>query len=437
MFPMSYQLIQVAQSVTDQASPSFTQEIPTMVYVGHICSRVSDESLKDLLSLCGDIEKWTRQSDPVSGEMVHFGFCEFRRIEGAMRALDFLDGQSVGSKKLVVKVDTKISDKIDALRTSFRLNQQTEDRIRSTVLALLTTINQKWREEAIMRDTEPVVPERPLSIETTVIPNTENDVLPASYRESRRERDRLRAIERRRQDRESDFRKALEEWERGPERRFMEEIEDESQIVKESLAKKLKLIDQDGVDGFKVRSNFTLADRKREIDFDLKDKIAEERELAEKRHRDLSQLEELKSQVSRIFASSYMDTNQRVVIPPALPSTISEKVRTRVRRLPKNMTDIEIFQINWNKIESENVLRKKLHPWLLGRLVRTCRVSIEAAEALTKYIVKTIEVKREPLLSEILFNLSSVIPNGLDGIDDVCVRAYQLLTFSAQEESIQ
>jgi hypothetical protein len=41
--------------------------IPTTVYVGHICTRIDDETVRELLDLCGNVIKWTRQPDPLTG----------------------------------------------------------------------------------------------------------------------------------------------------------------------------------------------------------------------------------------------------------------------------------------------------------------------------------------------------------------------------------
>ena len=410
------------------ATSSGVQEQAVMVYVGHICPHIEDNAIQDLLSLCGDINKWMRQNDPISGTWVHFGFVEFKRADAALRAIEFLDGQQLGSKKLVVKVDPKVAEKLASLRISHRFNQQNEEMIRSTVHALLTTINQKWKEEAVARDTQQVIkPAVSHPVPTTA--RTE-DVLPHWYKDSRRETDRLRSIERRKRDRESEFRRALEDWEKGPERRFVEDMEAEAKSAKEALVKKQKLIEQDGVDGFKVRSNFTLADRKKEIEFDLRDKAAEEREIIEKEDRDREEIARLESEIHSI-ASMTGIVPSRVVAPPPIPPHIPDSVRASIRRIPKNLAEIEIYRIDWDWIVSNNVL-DKLQQWLPNRFIRTCKFSPDLASLVSKYFIKTIEVVRQPLVSELVFKISSVLPNGADGVENVCVRAFQLLIFAQQ-----
>lgn len=400
-----------------------SQEAPIAVYIGHICGRVPDESVLDLLSLCGDVMKWTRQSDPVNGVLMHFGFCEFRRIEAAFRAIDYLDGQHLGSKKLVVKVDSKISDKIEGIRLSNRLNQQNEEKVRGTINALITTINQAWRSDAVIRDTQSLPK---LVTQPQLVPAPkEANVLPDWYKESRREMDRMRAIEKRKRDRAVEFRRALEQWERGPERRFLEEVENESELVKEFLVKKKQLIEQDGVDGFKVRSNFTLNDRKKEIDFDMKDEAAEEREIVEKQSRDKAHLERLESELKRALADNPHISG--TISPVPIPSSsIPDSFRTKARELPKNVSDIEIFKLDWDWVYEKNVLGS-LQPWLVQRVSRTCKLSYPAAVVLSKYIVKTIQVIGKPWLSEIVFKVSSILPETTDGVEAVCARVFQLL----------
>lgn len=396
-------------------------ELPVTVYIGHICARISDDSVLDLLSLCGDVTKWTRQSDPVSGVLMHFGFCEFRRIEASFRAIEYLDGQQLGSKKLLVKVDSKIADKIGEIRLSNRLNQQNEDKIRATINALITTINQSWKNDAVLRDTQPL----PKLVPKQVIPvPNEANVLPDWYKDSRREVDRLRSIEKRKRDRASEFRRALEQWERGPERRFIEEIESELEFVKESLLKKQQLMAQDGVDGFKVRSNFTLNDREKEIDFDFKDEAAERREIAEKQDRDKAELERLESELKKVIAEDSLNTD--TIRPVPICYSIPEAFRAQARKLPKEISGIEIFKVDWEWVYEKNVLGS-LQPWLSNRISRTCKLSSQVALILSKYIVKTIQAIGTPSLSEMIFKVSSVLPESTDGVESVCARLFQLI----------
>lgn len=415
---------------------SGSQDLPVTVYVGHICSYIDDNDISDLLSLCGEINKWTRQTDPISGIRVHFGFAEFKRIDGASRASEFLDGQQLGSKKLVVKVDYRMAEKIASLRSSHKVSQQNEDMIRSTVNALVTTINRKWRDEAVVRDTQPVM-KQPVPAQLPASPIKAGDVLPRWYKDSRRESDRLRAIDRRKRDREYEFRRALEDWEKGPERRFIENMEKEEELVREALVKKQKLIDQDGVDGFKVRSNFTLTDRKKEMEFDIKDKAAEDREIMEKENRDREELARLESEI-RLCANKPHVLSSWIVAPTPLPAHIPDSVRVQVRRIPKTLAEVEIYRIDWEWVLKNNVLGK-LDQWLPNRLIRTCKMSAELASLVSKYLIKTIEVVGQPLMSELVFKISSVLPSGTDGVEDVCMRAFQLLIFSqeSREQKIQ
>jgi len=434
---MSHQLVEsMAVSPIEAYGPvsSGLQEASVMVYVGHICTRVENDSVQDLLSLCGDINKWTRQNDPISGAWVHFGFAEFKRPEGALRAIDFLDGLQLGSKKLVVKVDSKIAEKLDLMRSSSRFIKQNEDMIRSTVNALITTINQKWREEALARDTLRV--ETPTPPQPVLSATKTREVLPNWYKDSRRELDRLRAIERRKRDRESDFRRALEDWEKGPECRFIEEMENEGRQVQETLLKKQKLIEQDGIDGFKVRSNFTFADRKKEMEFDIKDKAAEEREIIEKQTRDKEEMLRLENDIKSVCNQQSVSREFRIVEPVPIPSNLPETVRSRVRRLPKNLPDIEIYRIDWDEILKNGDTMEKLHHWLPNRLMRTCKLSPELSSLVSSYFIKTIEVVHQPLVSEIVYKISSLLPpDSIDGIESVCARAFQLLIYSQSIQS--
>ena len=101
-------------------------DMSATVYVGHICNRVDEDSIKELLDLCGQVTKWSRQPDPMTGKWAHFGFCDFKRLEGAWRAVELLDGRQLGSRKLVVKADAKVQERIKEFPMTQRINAENE-----------------------------------------------------------------------------------------------------------------------------------------------------------------------------------------------------------------------------------------------------------------------------------------------------------------------
>jgi len=81
---------------------------PSTVYVGRIPPDVEDEFLRKLLSHCGAVSKWTRITDPETGQLKSFGFCEYAAPQAALRALRLLKDIEIDiDKKLLLNVDQK------------------------------------------------------------------------------------------------------------------------------------------------------------------------------------------------------------------------------------------------------------------------------------------------------------------------------------------
>ncbi|KAL7616826.1 hypothetical protein Lser_V15G01632 [Lactuca serriola] len=86
----------------------------TIVYVGKIASSVENEFMLSLF-LCGPLKSWKHVPDPTTGALKGFGFCEFRNVEGVLRALRLLSKLSIGGQELMVQGGT-MKDKINCIR---------------------------------------------------------------------------------------------------------------------------------------------------------------------------------------------------------------------------------------------------------------------------------------------------------------------------------
>uniref|UniRef100_A0A061R3W8 Rna-binding protein 25-like isoform x1 n=1 Tax=Tetraselmis sp. GSL018 TaxID=582737 RepID=A0A061R3W8_9CHLO len=79
------------------AASSLPPPVPrsTTLYVGKIPASVSEDLLRELLQLCGQVKSWSRHSDPETKQLKAFGFCEMQDAEGVLRALRLLNGREV------------------------------------------------------------------------------------------------------------------------------------------------------------------------------------------------------------------------------------------------------------------------------------------------------------------------------------------------------
>src|SRR5689334_2654195 len=90
MFPLRFKLrvfqLVFTHSSSEQVKYGATQHMST-VYVGKIPANLDDLVLRKLLECSGKMGKWTRMTDPETGQLKKFGFCEFLMPDGALRAL--------------------------------------------------------------------------------------------------------------------------------------------------------------------------------------------------------------------------------------------------------------------------------------------------------------------------------------------------------------
>lgn len=407
--------------------PNFADQTTT-VYVGHICNRVPDGSMKELLDICGQVTKWNRQPDPVSGKSAHFGFCEFKKLEGAWRAVELLNDKQLGSRKLVVKADAKIQERIAEFSLSHRFQFENEHRLRATVEAMLTTINAQWKEEAVARDSEiqqPLAPDRPRP-EDVSEKQASADIFPPWYRESRRESERLRRIERLRKDRMHDFERALRRWEHD-EKRLIAEYQRDIQDVQAIAEEKRKLIEQDCGDK-RVVSGFSSSERRREVEADQRDRENEEKELIQKRQKDEAELVDLQERLSffsKATTQTLYPTRARDDRPvPDLP----HRIRETVRKLPLATEDIKKVDLDWSNILSEQTLMK-LRSWLKRKLTFV-GCSEDEAQALSRFVCKSLEVHKKGSFEFFISKIAQCSRLHEDLVAQIAKKCMQMLIFT-------
>merc|ERR1719253_2161833 len=86
----------------------------TTCYVGRLPPGLEDEFVRSLLEQCGRVIKWNCASDPNSGKLTTFGFCEFETLEGVWKAREALHGQFLLDKEILVKCEDKSVTQVDA-----------------------------------------------------------------------------------------------------------------------------------------------------------------------------------------------------------------------------------------------------------------------------------------------------------------------------------
>lgn len=356
------------------ATAGAASEVPTSVYVGHICGKIKDASVKELLEVCGPVVSWNR--------MGHFGFCEFTNIQSAARAIKFLDGRQLGSKRLVIKSDSKVAN-----------FQTTNLEGESTVGALLTRINTDWRKEAMISDLAleptPMVDDdakpfhQAVNVKRKWV-NMNEDCLPNWFKDSRKESDRLLRIGRKRNERKSEFERAVKYWEQ----------KEMKKLLENDIQNDISLKDQDGIDGYKVRSNFNVTDRRREIEFD------EEDELKEK--------EELKEVLGKFQLFAGVKKNDQFGI-----------VTRIARGVPKTVGELEKFTFDFDTIFGNKLACQQLSSW----------IGAKSDPVLANLVLEMIR-KDKLTVNELSFKLNLFAGNiNETNIDLLAIKIFQMLAY--------
>ena len=355
-------------------------DIPTTVYVGHLCSKIPDSSILEILSVCGNVLVWNRQKDPISGKLTNFGFCEYSNAKSASAAISCLDGVEIGSKKIVVKGDSKIATG--------------EFDVGSTIMALVTTVNSQWRKQAMESDAQPAA-----IVPTKTAPTKTHDVLnvargatfqfPKWFSTSRREKDRTYKIERKNRERKSEFDRLLRDWNHESKRlirQLTDDFEDERRY--------------ESTDG-KLRSNFSVSERKRECEWDEKDREIELAELAEDELK-------FKQKLPHIFAA--MNPNAQVQTTETQPTKIT------LPNIPMNVADLEKFDFDFKSIYSNKHAMNKLFDWILDKL---------KDRQVCEWIFGLL--KDSQSVNELIFKISQL--HDSPNVEYISIRLFQMMAF--------
>jgi RNA-binding protein 25 len=101
----------IIDPITQQLTTIGLEPVITNVWVGKICPLVEDFMIKKLLNACGVVSAWTRVE--ANGQLKTFGFCKYANAEGALRSLRLLNGLSIGTEQLHLKVDQNTTEYLD------------------------------------------------------------------------------------------------------------------------------------------------------------------------------------------------------------------------------------------------------------------------------------------------------------------------------------
>ncbi|PIA12828.1 hypothetical protein COEREDRAFT_83884 [Coemansia reversa NRRL 1564] len=177
MNPFGSPEISTAPSTGDMVTGLDARQWPlkdqsVMAFVSGVDSSIDDKWMERILEACGDVCSWERVCS-ADGKPQSFGFCEFRNLDGAARALHVLSrsgGMKDGgwtlcpsrlarkAQELHIQVDVSIKEGLDAYHTplerSPRGNQITEKDAYEAVERIICELEEAMHDSSALRDTK-------------------------------------------------------------------------------------------------------------------------------------------------------------------------------------------------------------------------------------------------------------------------------------------
>ncbi|OLY84140.1 RNA-binding protein 25 [Smittium mucronatum] len=136
-------------------------QISTSIFVGSIPEGITDKWIESLLQTCGEVKSWNRLAD-AEGTPKGFGFCEYKELDGTLRAFRILTrGKDAGlelpsptkfghTKRLVIKVEENIKDLLDKYESSRTITESDKEKdrisrilVKNMVIDLIKQIQNK------------------------------------------------------------------------------------------------------------------------------------------------------------------------------------------------------------------------------------------------------------------------------------------------------
>ncbi|KAI0783447.1 hypothetical protein C8Q75DRAFT_433671 [Abortiporus biennis] len=183
----------------------------TTLFIGSISGGISDAFLNQILSACGPISSFKRLITPANKPQ-GFGFAEFQDPDGAMRAIQLLNGVELPAledgcvnKKLLVKADEKTKMFMDAYQAQKMKTDADEEAhkvAQARVAELLADINKRSQDatsNGLIDKEKYVIPPHLHDLQEADLPETQRGLVMteiAQFREraAKREREKMRDV---------------------------------------------------------------------------------------------------------------------------------------------------------------------------------------------------------------------------------------------------
>ncbi|KAJ3256318.1 hypothetical protein HK103_005573 [Boothiomyces macroporosus] len=350
-------------------------DIKTMVFISRIPDEMDDDDLMEILALCGTVKLWKRIKN-ADGTRTQFGFCTFADPMGVIRAMRTLVHEDY---PFIVTCDNIAKE---FLRTHPEFNSKKPDK---AVLDKMKDLFEPIRNPEALKymrqiggDAPKLPPEPPAeSLEVKhQEENEEEDNIQDLKRQEKREQERIFAF----QEREKKF--ELNQVARI--KRFQSDLEADQdyevkrQKTRETLLEKWRNYDDD-LEREKGEEEY-YRDPQREIDYDNRDRSAEEEErafaMAQERESAQRAEEERKRQEAEQAERRRHNRNQELHEQEQAKKFKITRIMTKeervsaiqnlVSRIPVDREGIWQYPVKWQYLD--NIIEKKLEGFLTKKI---------------------------------------------------------------------
>eukprot|EP01117_Protostelium_nocturnum_P000979 TRINITY_DN112_c3_g1_i1.p1 TRINITY_DN112_c3_g1~~TRINITY_DN112_c3_g1_i1.p1 ORF type:complete len:635 (+),score=289.52 TRINITY_DN112_c3_g1_i1:1992-3896(+) len=440
--------------------PQWNKDQVTTAYIGKIALGVEDDFIKKILELCGKVSNWKRPSDPKTGKMKGFGFCEFVNAEGAMTALRILNGLNVGGQALLVKVDEKTQKYLDDLSLQKKAIAASEG----------GNINEdEINDSNTLNSIRNLIDRRENGLEYKNNNYGERD---EEERERRIRMEREREIQRKREREEREFLHSEREWEAREREKSIDrerEYEREMERNRRGREREARDLSYDDVERRKRTREYIRRARERKHEFD-EDEAERIREIQEEEYRrrdeEMREEERLRRELARenelyqsplyepdqprtpntdgfldrtkmtnsvavqLGASNPVVEKKKIAFVEEEPDTDDiytkkklklttldtnlhhendrkvkmEKVKSVIEQIPTTKEELFAYPINWEIIERNNIVEERMKGWVTKKVVEYLG---EEEKVLIDFILKGIRGRTNPV--DILKQISVVL----------------------------
>ncbi|AFZ81244.1 hypothetical protein BEWA_006530 [Theileria equi strain WA] len=397
-----------------------TVKLTNVVYVGGLTSDTSNEFIIKMLQKCGKISHFKRHTDPSSGLLATFAFCDFESPGGAYYAMECLSDIPYKEGRIKISCNEKVKDQIATWKEQkiAEIKSQNPEYTTEKVAEHMKSTQDALREEfnGIIKLNDTTVEEikpitgQPVKKKVETPRETVNEVVSYTTKEytvHHKESHRRNKIRSKKRDYDERFRDDEPEWIR-EEEKLLRRL-NRLGTVKQSLREKLIKEDLEGLSRYNPRI------RQKERIQDEEDAQEEESEARKKHipiHAQPAPVVEQKKSIPNVFAAQE-EEEETIYTKKHKPLVKLRKDEDIWEQVPTEEEQVFKFPLDWDGIFKDGTVNALIEPW-----IRKCiQEYMGDEESLVNDVIEflTGRLAEHPTPSELLFDVEQFLDDESKG----------------------